>query len=98
MVNGEASIGIEKISTLTFSVDVRTTFSNFDSNVVSCETNERASMRTNQVKDIDTARTEQVTYLRTSSKGEDSDTRIGLSTNNSSPVDQQSQHLLSLSY
>jgi hypothetical protein len=81
---------------LTSSVDVRNTLRNFDSNFVSCETNDRASLRTNKVKDIVTARTDQVTYLGNSSKGEDSDTRIGLSTNNSSPVDQQSQHLLSL--
>jgi hypothetical protein len=96
-VNGGASFGIEKISSLNSSVDVRTTLRNFDSNVVSYETNDRASLRTNKVNDIDTARTDQeVTYLKTSSKGEDSYTRIGLSTNNSSSVDQQSQHLLSL--
>ena len=97
-VNGEASIGIERISSLTSSVDVRTTLRNVDSNIVRCENNDRASMRTNQVKDIDTARTDQVIYLGTSSKGEDSDTQIGLPANNSSSVDQQSKHLLSLSF
>ena len=51
-VNGEASIGIERISSLTSSVDVQTTLRNVDNKVVSCETNDRASMRTNPVKDI----------------------------------------------
>ena len=83
---------------MTSSVNVRPTLRNVDSNAVSRETNDRASIGTNKGKDIDTARTDQVIYLGTSSKGEDSDTRIGLSTNNSSSIDQQSQHLMSLSF
>ena len=97
-VNGGASIGIERISSLTSSVNVQPTLCNVDSNAVSRETNDRASTGTNKGKDIDTTRTDQVIYLGTFTKGEDFDTRIGLPTNNSSSVDQHNQHLLSISF